>query len=211
MTPRTGQPPVQHLPLAELTSIERHRHRPPASRPMSAPQVPALVLFALLGIAGSAWGQETTGEPTVIAVTALPGSIFSHDELARARQVAIANQARRESYIRAGGDDDIVVLEPYIVEGDSSLLLARLRRAMERGVDSPLRPRLAVGASVMSELVLRQKQDDEFFHGPSPGAPPEHVTRGVGLVSTSGAESGFAAVIGAFRKRRMGELLRAPE
>lgn len=172
---------------------------------MSARQLPAFVLFALLGLADSASGQETTGKPTVLAVTASPDSLFSNDELARARQVAAANQARRESYIRAGTDDDIVVLEPYIVEGDSSLLLARLRRAMERGVGSPMRPRIALASSVLSELVLRQKQDDEFFHGPSPGAPPEHVTRGIDLLRSPGA------IVDAWRERNAGALFRAPE
>ena len=79
---------------------------------MIARPVPALALFALLGVTDAAWTQDASGEPSIPVVTASQDSIFTNAELARARQVAIENEARRESYIRAHDDDDIITLEP---------------------------------------------------------------------------------------------------
>lgn len=104
--------------------------------PLPAPLACCLAALALLPASDTLLAQDTGG----IEITASPGSLFSVEEIARARRIAAENQARREAYIRAGVDDDVIVLEPYVVEGDSSLLLARLRREMERSVGSRMRP-----------------------------------------------------------------------
>lgn len=163
-----------------------------------APLVCCLAALALLPASGMLVAQETDA----VEITATPGSLFSVEEIARARRIAAENQARREAYIRAGVDEDVIVLEPYIVEGDSSLLLARLRREMERSVGSRMRPRIALEPSVLAELNLRRKFDDAFFNGPNPGAPRDAVPTGNYLRLGIGR---------ALWERRAGDIFHAPD
>lgn len=168
--------------------------------PLPAPLACCLAALALLPASDTLLAQDTGG----IQITASPGSLFSVEEIARARRIAAENQARREAYIRAGVDDDIIVLEPYVVEGDSSLLLARLRREMERSVGSRMRPRIALEPSVLAELNLRRKFDNAFFSGPNPGAPRDAVPTGNVL--------GLGIGIGrALWEKRAGDIFRAPD
>jgi hypothetical protein len=167
---------------------------------------PILALFATVATVHPARGQEFPADAPIPEVMASPGSIFTSAELARARTIAVENrQRRRESYIRASEEDDIIMLDPYIVEGDRSLLMARLRRELERSARTIRSSVISRDPDVQRALALARKADDDFFRGPSPGAPEDHVTTGIDLLRSPGA------VIEAWRNRDLGSLVRAPD
>lgn len=149
--------------------------------------------------------EAETATTDIIEVKAPPGSLFTDEELARAREVAISNRQRHESYIRANADDDVIVLEPYIVEGDSSLLLARLRWELDQSTEKTRRSMIATDLGVLRELALTRSANDAFFRGPSPGAPEEHVSTGVDMLRAPGA------VIEAWKQGRLASIFAAPD
>jgi hypothetical protein len=102
--------------------------------------------------------------------------MFTEAEMAKFRAIAAEQEVRRETYIRASEDDDIVLLEPYVVVGDDSLLIARLRRELELGG----RPeRLAAGLTPADRVavLMARRVDDEFFGVGGPNAVMRTATR----------------------------------
>jgi hypothetical protein len=95
------------------------------------------------------------------------------------------------------------MLEPYIVEGDDSLLIARLRRDLDRLAGAGRPCRVTVPASVLHELALARRFDDQFFHAPSAGAPRDAVQ----VVDQLGLAIGIGR---ALWERRAGDIFRAP-
>ncbi len=164
------------------------------------PAVAALVLLATLDPLAVPEAAAAGADP----IPELHSDLFSQAELARAREVAAENRQLQESYLRGAIDDDIIVLEPYIVEGDNSLLLARLRRALELGMGARRRAPISLTPADQHDLLLARKDDEQFFRGPSAGAPTDHVTSGVDVLAAPGA------IVDAFRNRRVGDLFRAP-
>lgn len=133
---------------------------------MNTPASIALAALAVLAGLPLLEGQESAAAGAKF--TAPHGSIFSQEEIDRAWASAVEREQRRESYIRAAADDDVIVLAPYIVEGDSSLLLARLRRELESGGKSPLRHALQISAVQRAEMLMERRAQDEFFGSGGP-------------------------------------------
>jgi len=157
-----------------------------------------LAALPLLPLGDTLRGEEIgTGE-----ITASPGSLFSPEEISRARRIAAENRARRESYIQAA-DDDVIVLAPYIVEGDDSLLMARLRRDLDRlaGVRRPWH--VGLPESVLQDLAFTRRFNDQFFSASNPGAPRDAVPIGNQLGLAIG-------IVRALAEKRAGDIFRAP-
>jgi len=76
-----------------------------------------------------------------------------------------------------------VLLEPYIVEGDDSLLLARIRRALESGYSARGRSFVGLSTGTQVDLVRARFREDAFFRGRNPGAPEDALTGGVDLLA----------------------------
>ena len=126
----------------------------------------AAVVLTWFGAAATCSAQENAEAP-ILEVAWKPGFLFSAEELEQARAVAVERQERRESYIRATADDDVIVLEPYIVEGDSSLLMARLRRDLERDYGARRR-RMEIAAVHRAEMQMQRRAQEAFFGSPDP-------------------------------------------
>lgn len=152
----------------------------------------------ILGAESDAGESAEAGDD---AVSSGRWTLFTADEFAHFQKIAAERESQRETYIRNSEDDEIVHLEPYIVEGDSSLMLARIRRALERGVGN--RPRLMVGlaAPVQHELRMATRADRSFFQA-SPGSPSDAPEfNGIDLLELPARLS----------PRRLRELFRAPD
>lgn len=93
--------------------------------------------------------------------------LFTPQELERARAIAEERERLREKYLRAWAREEIITLEPYIIEGDSSLLLARLRRDLATGYrQGPL----VLPPRDRAVLRLARRVDTEFFGFGLPGS-----------------------------------------
>ena len=98
---------------------------------------------------------------------------FSAAEVARFQAIAAQMEARRESYIRASEVDEIIMLEPYIVEGDSSLTRARIRWALDQDPVARRQVFLGLAPSIQQELLFARQSQDAFFQPGSPGRPSD--------------------------------------
>lgn len=143
------------------------------------------------------------------AEDAATGSVGTHwssvtaEDLARARTIAAERRRHEESYIRAPADDDVIVLAPYVVKGDDSLVQARLRRDLERGFGYRPRPQVGLEALTQRRTDFPRKSDYLFFNGPSPGAPADRPN----AVDWLGLSVG---IVSAIAHKRVGDIFRAP-
>lgn len=159
--------------------------------------------FALcVWLAAIATSQAQETPSTIPAPSTSRRPLFTAEEINRAWVLEAERQAGRESYIRANADDDVIVLAPYIVDGDSSLVLARLRRELERQVFAPPQAH-SVTPFAWRPREFRRKSDLAFFRGPSPGAPRDRPD----TVDWLGLSLGIMTAV---RDKRAGEIFRAP-
>jgi hypothetical protein len=117
--------------------------------------------------------QETLTPATPVHSPLFRNPLFTEADMIKFRAKAAEEAARRETYIRAAEDDDVVLLEPYIVRGDDSLLLARIRRALERNALGTRRIFIGLTDEARRDLLFARRQQDEFFRPGSPGRPSD--------------------------------------
>lgn len=93
-------------------------------------------------------------------------------------------------------DEPIIELEPYVVRGDTTLLLAIIRRDLELGPET-IRRRVAEMAPVLSQRAeLAARATGRFFAEPSAGGPVDRPSM-VYVNNVQAVESG----------RKFGEML----
>ncbi|RME73037.1 MAG: hypothetical protein D6781_01150 [Verrucomicrobia bacterium] len=66
--------------------------------------------------------------------------------------------------------DEIVELQPYVVQGDRGLLLARIRRELDLGRDSIRRRVAELNESLGKQVQFSGRASDQFFSAQSPGS-----------------------------------------
>jgi hypothetical protein len=163
----------QKLVFPDRGSRPLHAPRPAgfsAARPTMRPRPAGLVAgFAVLLVVGSSLSaQELTTPPAEPP----PRRLFvTEAQLERARVIAEEQARRRDVLLRADVDDDVVLLEPYIVEGDSSLVLARIRRLLDAGVNESRRFFVGLPDAARQELRFARRAQDEFFRPGTAGRP----------------------------------------
>lgn len=142
-----------------------------------------VVRSGLHQFSGSAIAMAALVATTLLAVqpaAAEAGSarwtVFSDAEISRL-YTEIGTQLereRRDAVFVGNVEGDVVLLEPYVVQGDTTLLPAALRRQLELGPESIQRRVQEMAASQQGgEATITARAADRFMTGPTLGAPAD--------------------------------------